>query len=118
MNISGLISGGFLKNKKTLLVSGLGMVSCVVAYLVGDIGVVDLCQIIVPLFGVMFLGKNLQCEVGAQIDAINKNLLHGNVQNMTGTTVADADVTVTSASASAGSTSSGKLDKSKAKAGK
>ena len=74
-NMANFIGGGFLKGKKTMLTAILSIISCVVAYLVGDISVVDLMQIVVPLFGVLFLGKNIQTEMGQQLEEINKKLL-------------------------------------------
>ena len=74
-NVTAFISGGFLKNKKSVIAGGFSIVSCVLAYLVGDIGVVDLMQIVVPLFGVVFLGKNIKTEMGQQLAEINAKLL-------------------------------------------
>ena len=74
-NVANFIGGGFLKGKKVMMTAILSILSCVVAYLVGDIGVVDLIQIVVPLLGVLFLGKNIQDEMGQQLEEINKKLL-------------------------------------------
>ncbi|MBR1544419.1 MAG: hypothetical protein IJ638_00540 [Alphaproteobacteria bacterium] len=63
--------GGCLKNKKTLVTSVISFISCIAMYLVGDVSLIDLLQIIVPLFGVIFLGRELTDGLQAKIDELN-----------------------------------------------
>ncbi len=50
-----IINGGYLKNKKTYVVSGVGIVSAIGAYLVGDEDVFGMLQTIFTLGGIYFL---------------------------------------------------------------
>ena len=63
--------GGCLKNKKTLVTSVVSFISCVAMYLVGDVEIIDLLQICAPLFGVIFLGKELTVSLQTKIDELN-----------------------------------------------
>ena len=66
MNISGC-----LKNKKTLVTSVVSLISCIAMYLVGDVSLIDLLQIAIPLFGVIFLVRELTSNLQAKIDELN-----------------------------------------------
>ncbi len=66
MNISGC-----LKNKKTLVTSVVSLISCIAMYLVGDVSLIDLLQIAIPLFGVIFLGRELTDNLQSKIDELN-----------------------------------------------
>ncbi|MBR4315850.1 MAG: hypothetical protein IKP65_02605 [Alphaproteobacteria bacterium] len=66
MNISGC-----LKNKKTVVTSVVSLISCVAMYLVGDVSLIDLLQIVIPLFGVIFLGSELTDSLQTKIDEMN-----------------------------------------------
>ena len=66
MNISGC-----LKNKKTVVTSVVSLISCVAMYLVGDVSLIDLLQIVIPLFGVIFLGCELTDSLQTKIDEMN-----------------------------------------------
>ncbi len=62
-----IISGGFLADKKTYIMSGVGILSAVAAYLVGDTDVFAMLQAIFTLGGIYFLRKsseNKGCEDG------------------------------------------------------
>ena len=50
-----IIKGGYLKDKKTYVVSGVGIVSAVGAYLIGDEDVFTMMQTIFMLGGIYFL---------------------------------------------------------------
>ncbi len=63
--------GGCLKNKKTLVTAVVSFISCIAMYLVGDVSLIDLLQIAVPLFGVIFLGKELTSSLQEKIDQLN-----------------------------------------------
>ncbi len=63
--------GGCLKNKKTLVTSVVSFISCIAMYLVGDVSLVDLLQIIIPLFGVIFLGRELTDSLQTKINELN-----------------------------------------------
>ncbi len=66
-----IITGGFLQTKKTLITAIVSVISCVAAYLVGDVGLVDLLQVVIPLFGVIFLGQELSTTLTEKIDSLN-----------------------------------------------
>ncbi len=50
-----IIKGGYLQNKKTYIVSGVGIVSAIGAYLVGDEDLFTMLQTIFTLSGIYFL---------------------------------------------------------------
>jgi len=50
-----IISGGYLKNKKTYIVSSIGIVSAIGAYLIGDEDVFTMLQTIFTLSSIYFL---------------------------------------------------------------
>ena len=66
MNISGC-----LKSKKTVVTSVVSLISCVAMYLVGDVSLIDLLQIVIPLFGVIFLGRELTDSIQTKIEEMN-----------------------------------------------
>lgn len=49
------IKGGYLQNKKTYIVSGVGILSAVGAYLTGDADIFTMLQTIFTLSGIYFL---------------------------------------------------------------
>ena len=50
-----IIKGGYLKNRKTYVVSTVGILSAIGAYLVGDEDVFTMMQTIFTLSGIYFL---------------------------------------------------------------
>lgn len=50
-----IIKGGYLKDKKTYVVSGVGIVSAIGAYLIGDEDIFTMMQTIFMLGGIYFL---------------------------------------------------------------
>jgi hypothetical protein len=50
-----IIHGGYLKDKKTYIVSGIGILSAVGAYLIGDEDIFTMLQTIFTLSGIYFL---------------------------------------------------------------
>ena len=50
-----IIKGGYLKDKKTYFVSGVGIVSAIGAYLIGDEDIFTMMQTIFMLGGIYFL---------------------------------------------------------------
>jgi len=50
-----IIKGGYLKNKKTYVVSTVGIISAIGAYLIGDEDVFTMMQTIFMLGGIYFL---------------------------------------------------------------
>ncbi len=66
-----IITGGFLSGKKTLITAIVSLISCVAAYLVGDVGLVDLIQVIVPLFGVIFMGREISENLKSDLEKLN-----------------------------------------------
>ena len=55
-----IISGGYLSGRRTYIISGIGIISAVGAYLVGDIDVFGMLQTVFTLGGIYFLRKS--CE--------------------------------------------------------
>ncbi|MBR3782401.1 MAG: hypothetical protein IKL14_03380 [Alphaproteobacteria bacterium] len=53
-----IISGGFLSGHRTYLISATGIISAVVAYLVGDSDIFIMLQSIFTLGGIYFLRKS------------------------------------------------------------
>ena len=53
--MSKIINGGYLKDKKTYIVSSIGIVSAIGAYLIGDEDVFTMLQTIFTLSGIYFL---------------------------------------------------------------
>lgn len=50
-----IIKGGYLKNRKTYVVSTVGIVSTIGAYLIGDEDIFTMMQTIFTLSGIYFL---------------------------------------------------------------
>lgn len=50
-----IIKGGYLKDKKTYVVSGVGIISAIGAYLIGDEDIFTMMQTIFMLGGIYFL---------------------------------------------------------------
>ena len=50
-----IINGGYLSGRKTYVISGIGIVSAIGAYLVGDEDVFTMMQTIFTLAGIYFL---------------------------------------------------------------
>ena len=55
--IDKIIRGGFLRNRRTHIVSAVGILSAVAAYLVGDSDLFAMLQAVFTLGGVYFLHK-------------------------------------------------------------
>lgn len=49
------INGGYLKGRKTYVISGIGIISAIGAYLVGDEDIFTMLQTIFTLGGIYFL---------------------------------------------------------------
>jgi hypothetical protein len=54
---SKIIKGGFLAGQRTYIISGIGILSAVGAYLVGDTDIFTMLQAIFTLGGIYFLRK-------------------------------------------------------------
>lgn len=52
-------TGGFLAGKKTYITAITGIVTALGAYLVGDMTLVEMFQVVWPLFSVAFLRKGI-----------------------------------------------------------
>jgi len=50
-----IIKGGYLKNRKTYVVSSVGIISAIGAYLIGDEDIFTMMQTIFTLGGIYFL---------------------------------------------------------------
>ena len=50
-----IIKGGYLENRKTYIISGIGIISAIGAYLVGDADIFTMLQTIFTLGGIYFL---------------------------------------------------------------
>ena len=49
-----ILTGGFLKGKKTYLTAGVGIITLVVQYLTGEIDLIGLTNSSIPLLGLFF----------------------------------------------------------------
>ena len=58
MNAEKIIHGGFLSGHRTYILSGLGILSAVVSYLVGDTDLFLTLQSVFTLGGIYFLRKS------------------------------------------------------------
>ena len=58
-----IIKGGYLKNRKTYVVSTIGIVSAIGAYLIGDEDVFTMMQTIFTLSGIYFLKQESSTKV-------------------------------------------------------
>lgn len=57
-----IITGGYLSGRRTYIISGIGIISAVGAYLVGDIDVFGMLQTIFTLGGIYFLRKEAESK--------------------------------------------------------
>jgi hypothetical protein len=53
-----IIKGGFARGQRTYIMSGIGMLSAVCAWLVGDCDVFEMTQALFTLGGIYFLRKS------------------------------------------------------------
>lgn len=53
-----LIRGGFLSTRRTYIMSGVGIISAIAAYLVGDTDIFIMLQSVFALGGIYFLRKS------------------------------------------------------------
>ena len=70
VNVS-IVNGGFLKTKKTLITAVVSIISFVAAYFVGDVNLVELLQVAIPLLGVVFMGNEISISLQTKIDELN-----------------------------------------------
>jgi len=59
MNLNQIISGGILAGKRTYIISGVGILSAVGAYLAGDASLIQTMTAVFPLAAIYFLRKGL-----------------------------------------------------------
>jgi len=60
MKMKKIVQGGFLAGRRTYIVSGIGILSAIGAYLVGDADLFAVLQTIFTLGGIYFLRKSTQ----------------------------------------------------------
>jgi hypothetical protein len=65
-----ILNGGFLSGKKTYVTAVVGLASAVAAYLVGDLSLTALVEIMFPLFGVIFLKREMTGALEGILDDI------------------------------------------------
>ena len=53
-----LVRGGILADKRTYIMSGVGILSAIASYLVGDSDIFALCQAIFTICGIYFIRKS------------------------------------------------------------
>jgi hypothetical protein len=70
VNVS-IVNGGFFKTKKTLITAVVSIISFVAAYFVGDVNLVELLQVAIPLLGVVFMGNEISISLQTKIDELN-----------------------------------------------
>ena len=57
-----IIKGGFLSGHRTYILSGIGIISAIGAYLVGDTDIFTMLQAIFTLGGIYFLRKSKETK--------------------------------------------------------
>ena len=57
-----IINGGFLSGHRTYIISGVGILSAIGAYLVGDTDIFTMLQAIFTLGGIYFLRKSTETK--------------------------------------------------------
>ena len=55
---AGVVRGGVLADKRTYIMSGVGILSAIASYLVGDSDIFALCQAIFTICGIYFIRKS------------------------------------------------------------
>lgn len=58
MKLKTIINGGMFAGNRTYIVSGIGILSAIAAYLSGDINIFEMMNAIFPLAGIYFLRKS------------------------------------------------------------
>ena len=58
MKLTKIIKGGWLSGRRTYIVSSIGILSAIGAYLSGDINIFETMNTIFPLAGIYFLRKS------------------------------------------------------------
>jgi hypothetical protein len=56
------IETGFLSGQRTYIISGIGILSAIGGFLVGDIDIYGMAQSIFPLLGIFFLRKSIEVK--------------------------------------------------------
>ncbi len=72
MKILKIISGGFYAGRRTYIISGVGILSAIAAYLVGDENVFNTMNSIFTLAGIFFLRKANERKKNANSRKISK----------------------------------------------
>ncbi|MCL1892232.1 MAG: hypothetical protein FWF97_03020 [Alphaproteobacteria bacterium] len=72
MNIIKIIKGGFVAGRRTYIVSGIGIISAVAAYLIGDENIFNVMNTIFTLGGIYFLRKSTERNQNANSRKIPK----------------------------------------------
>jgi hypothetical protein len=67
-----VMNGGFLSGKKTYVTAFVGMVTVFSSYLVGDLSLTGLVEIMFPLLGVVFLKREMTSALADRIEDIKK----------------------------------------------
>ena len=57
-----IIKGGYLSGQRTYIISGIGILSAIGAYLVGDVDIFTMLQSIFTLGGIYFLRKSSETK--------------------------------------------------------
>jgi hypothetical protein len=65
-----ILNGGFLSGKKTYVTAFVGMVTVFASYLVGDLSLTGLVEIMLPLLGVVFLKREMTTALVDKIEEV------------------------------------------------
>ncbi len=57
MNIQNIVNGGMLAGRRTYIISGVGIMSAIAAYLVGDSDIFTMLQAVFTLGAIFFLRR-------------------------------------------------------------
>jgi hypothetical protein len=66
MKLSKIINGGWAAGQRTYIISGVGILSAIAAYLVGDENIFNVMNTIFTLGGIYFLRKSINKPKGTK----------------------------------------------------
>lgn len=72
MKISKIISGGFYSGRRTYIISGVGILSAIAAYMVGDENIFNTMNSVFTLAGIFFLRKATERKTNGNSRKISK----------------------------------------------
>jgi len=59
MKLKQIITGGYFTGHRTYIISGVGIMTAIGSYLVGDINIFEMLSAVYPLMGIYFLRRSM-----------------------------------------------------------